>query len=804
MWGGAWRGTGCVMALACACAFLLAGCQGERAGDAPAARMLAQVVVADGVATFNGPRNNYAIVKTGTGFVVTDTVGTDGVTVLGQVARLRFADMSINPAVAVAAAAISASDLRTLIECYVVLFNREPGADALASSIAALQGGASLATVAQELYNSISFISGNGFIPLTRDTDLVRVMYSKLLGRGAGNPPSDAEVAQWLPTLRTGSLAVGNLVMAMLSQLHQAESSEPARLLANKVALAKRFSIDLGLSYNDPDAANVNGAAVMALVTATSTSAALARMGVDDVPFSLTAAASPVPNRDQWRLARQATFGPNEATLAAIAKAGIEGYVDQQLSKPSSQFAPLLNFDLLSGAERTAAFNSCGVTPNCLRDNMTLFQVRKAILQHALTGEDQLRQRVAYALAQIFTISSVKVVEFGYSWSELQKLFLDNAFGNYRDLLDKMTRSPMMGIYLDMAGSTKANAARLIQPNQNYAREVLQLFSIGVYRLNQDGSQQLDGAGQPIPAYTQSTIEEFARAFTGWNYDDPARYRLDDYTVASINFARPMVAVAEDHDTGAKQLLLGGALPAGQSVEQDLKGALDNIFAHPNVGPHVGRLLIQHLVTGAPSAAYVGRVAAVFNDNGSAVRGDLKAVVRAILLDPEARGDFKVASDYGMLMDPLLYVAGALRGLGVSRTLTDDDAYTIDGLMTAMGQKLLMPPTVFGYYSSQFRISSGANGPAFGILDTRTAASRRQLPSAFHRLPDYTPWVALAATPAVLVDRLNWTFANGNLPNPALALIINAVEQTSASEPLARAQLAAGLVISARQSQIAR
>jgi uncharacterized protein (DUF1800 family) len=231
-----------------------------------------------------------------------------------------------------------------------------------------------------------------------------------------------------------------------------------------------------------------------------------------------------------------------------------------------------------------------------------------------------------------------------------------NAFGNFRTLLKEITLNPAMGTYLDMAISTKQN------PNENYAREILQLFSIGVDMLNQDGTPILDGQGNRIPSYNQEIINNFTKVFTGWSFCNQG---CASSQPGLVNYRDPMIVNPANHDATSKTLLnYTGAspiVPAGLSPTDDLDAALDNIFYHPNVAPFISKLLIQQLVTSNPTPAYVGRVSAVFNNNGQGARGDLKAVIRAILLDPEARGNNKTDPDFGKLREPVLYLTNVLR-----------------------------------------------------------------------------------------------------------------------------------------------
>ena len=295
--------------------------------------------------------------------------------------------------------------------------------------------------------------------------------------------------------------------------------------------------------------------------------------------------------------------------------------------------------------------------------------VQKRFFVNALQGQDQLRQRVASALSEIFVISDNKVSDpnaFVLWMNMLQK----DAFGNYATVMKDVTISPAMGNYLDMANN---DGCPTCAPNENYPREVMQLFSIGLSELNPDGSVQLDGSGNPIPTYTQDTIEGFSHAYTGWTY--PAQPGKTAQFWDPQYYSGPMIPFDKYHDEGSKLVLNGITLPGGGTTQGDLDAALQNIFNHPNVGPFVSKQLIQKLVAGDPSPDYVSRVSAIFNDNGSGVRGDLQAVVTAILMDPEARrGDdpTKVQATDGHLKEPLLHMMNLMRAMNATTNGTDN------------------------------------------------------------------------------------------------------------------------------------
>lgn len=517
---------------------------------------------------------------------------------------------------------------------------------------------------------------------------------------------------------------------------------------------------------------------------------------------------------DIYRLLRQATFGPTDALYSQVDQMGISAWIDAQLAAPKSTY-PVLPYVSFNAPDSCTGAGRAATDPAfiCARDNYTLFPIQVRFLQNAMTGTDQLRQRVAFALSQIMVTSGTEVYH-PYGMGRYQQIMMDHALGNFRNLLQDMTLSPAMGRYLDMANSNKPDPARGIAANENFARELLQLFTIGLYKLNLDGTVQRDATGTPVAAYDQEMIEELARVFTGWTYptvDGSVAVRNN-----GVNYSSPMVAVQSNHDTGSKLIVDSRVIPAGQTALKDLNDALDQLFLHPNAGPFIGRQLIQKLVNGNPSPAYVARVAAAFNNNGLGVRGDLGAVVRAILLDTEARGDFKAASTAGHLAEPVLFVTRALRGLG-----GQSDGVAIRGQLGSLGQNLFAAPSVFNYYPPDHTLpATGTIAPEFAIQNASTVFARANLMNtlvmgnaiaadatvagATGTSINWAPWQALAADPAGLVDKLAWTFTAGTLSDSARRIIVSAVGAVSATDTLTRSKTAAYLVLTASQSQVER
>lgn len=434
------------------------------------------------------------------------------------------------------------------------------------------------------------------------------------------------------------------------------------------------------------------------------------------IPTSPRLAAG-VSASDAARFLAQATFGTTDADIAHLRSLGHAGWLAEQFD--ANVTPPTRELDYFNWVANT------------LHEPTSDDNLAEAWFLGALGGpdpgnpivmhKDQLRQRVAFALSEIFVVSRKNqlIDDFPNGSAYYYDILVDDAFANYRKLLEDVTLSPAMGVYLNMIGNQRADSTQNIHPDENYAREANQLFSVGLVMLNNDGSQQL-ADGQPIPTFTQDTVKAFAHVFTGWNWSDCDAsdgqfvYCGPDWDTGA-NWQQPMVAFDAYHDNGThgaddlsnKQLLKypnaanGGVLADGGTPASDLKFALDNIFNHPNVGPFFGRQLIQRLVTSNPSPAYVQRVATVFNDNGAGVRGDLQAVVRAILLDPEARAPLAQQADsFGKLREPLLRLTHVWRAMGARHTCGNDTTRTNGDGSTTTFHYASQPYRYAGYNSA--------------------------------------------------------------------------------------------------------
>lgn len=412
--------------------------------------------------------------------------------------------------------------------------------------------------------------------------------------------------------------------------------------------------------------------------------------------------------------------------MAYVKQKGIPAYLEEQFNTPESVF------------------------PNGV--NTPANEMTDLFYQHMLSGQDQVRQRVVYGLSEVIVISRNKNYYPNMLIPYVQ-ILSKNAFGNYKTMLKDITLDASMGNFLDMVNSRKPSSGG--GANENYAREVMQLFSIGLYQLNQDGSQALDQNGKPIPTYNQTDVRQLALALTGWTYNTqngPPANPNPNY------FPGPMVPLPNYHDTTSKTFL-GHTLPANQTMQKDIDDSIDIIFNHPNVGPFIATRLIRALVTSNPSPAYISRVAGVFNDDGFGVRGNMKEVVRAILLDPEARDD-NPGNDFGRLRTPVQHHIALLRALGGNISQPSQIAYVYE----SMGEGILNAPSVFGHYGPSFRIpkqSPPLFGPEFQIHGPGELVNRGNV---------LWQWMSYYQTSDVW--DLNWLFSQGGNH----AACINAVD----------------------------
>jgi len=476
---------------------------------------------------------------------------------------------------------------------------------------------------------------------------------------------------------------------------------------------------------------------------------------------------APVTDTSSARLLAQASFGATLTDIERVKSLGIQGWIDNQLS--------------LKGESHLKQLQDSNANGSNSADRVHLWWLE------AIDAPDQLRGRVAFALSEIFVVSDVQQT-LGHAQMGLANYYdilKVHAFGNFRDLLTDITLSPVMGVYLSMMQNAKANPATNTRADENFARELMQLFTIGLHELNLDGTLKLNN-GKPINTYTQDDIKEYARALTGWGYGNTDRW--DAHPASQYaNFLVPMAPFSDYHDTGEKRLLGGITLPAGQPAIDDLHQVLDSLFLHPNVGPFISKQLIQRLVTSNPSADYVARVASKFNNNGQGIRGDMGAVVRAILLDEEARSGHLRIPNFGKIREPVLRLSHLWRAFNAqfaegSKTYTANPQ--LNGLDIEFGQTILGSPSVFNFFLPSYAPSgpikeTGLVSPeaelytenyvltANTFLNTYIqkfhVAEQGNLGVQFETHIDITPQVNLAKNPEALLKELNLTLLSNQM-----------------------------------------
>ena len=539
-------------------------------------------------------------------------------------------------------------------------------------------------------------------------------------------------------------------------------------------------------------------------------------------PVRKPAPTPPIPptagttQRDAVRLAEQASFGPTETLVATIRSQGATKWVADQLVASGSRYT-----SGGSGAvhQHAASGDFCDAKgSNCWRDWSSSTPLVWDFYRNAVERPDQLRQRVALALQQILVVSNLEV-SGTYGLRGYHNMLLDNAFGNYREVLRKMALSPVMGDYLDNVNNDKS------APNENFARELLQLFSVGTCQLNTDGSLK---GGSCLPTYDNATVRDYAYALTGWTYPAGGKTSYGCWPKgANCTYLNgDMVPVAAFHDTQVRTLLGGASLPAGHSAPVALNAVLDSLMAHPNTAPFMSKQLIQHLVSGNPSPAYVRRVATAFTTGksgafGTGQRGDLQATVAAVLLDTEARTPAPGASA-GRLREPVQLFTGMLRALNGR---SDGDAL---GWWWGeeLRQHIFRSPSVFNYYPPDYPLpGTQLVAPAFGIHNANAALQRinfanylvhwngsdpnANVPNALGTRLNLSAFIADADDPAKLVERLSLLALGEPLPPASRSAVIQAVsaytkQNNGNDHRINRVRQAAYLVFASPQYQVVR
>lgn len=525
---------------------------------------------------------------------------------------------------------------------------------------------------------------------------------------------------------------------------------------------------------------------------------ALASFG--DVVFS---SGRPLNDPEAARFLLQAGFAATTQDIATVRSIGFEGWLNLQFNAPIG----ISGWEWLNQRGYSAVDNSTAYYDNTYPGDCMIWS-------QLMTSQDSLRKRVALALSEICVVSlsgldlNWRSHAIAYYWDQL----VANAFGNYRSVLEDVTLNPAMGYYLNTRGNQKENAATGRQPDENYAREVMQLMSIGLVSLNPDGTPQRNGSGQPIDSYSQADVTNLARVFTGYDYNQSLNQQGTvpgtTRTIPNTAFTRlPMVLTASLHSNLAVTFL-GATIAAGTPGAAALAKALDTLFNHPNVGPFIGKQLIQRLVTSNPSLAYVARVTAVFNNNGAGVRGDMKSVVRAILLDEEARSSAGLAQpDFGKLREPMLRFVQWGRTFNATSNFGSWKVGDTSSASSRLGQSPLRSPSVFNFFRpgyvppSTALARSGAVAPEFQLVNESSVGGYLNYIQGVIRngiyvnAPDipnngsnanngydikslYTQEMAMVTDPDALVARVNLLMCAGQLSAATVKLIADAIKAT--------------------------
>ena len=490
------------------------------------------------------------------------------------------------------------------------------------------------------------------------------------------------------------------------------------------------------------------------------------------------------------------------ADIQSVAGTGLTAWVDQQFVTPSLdshwQYATVRNGP-----------------PGCtVCDASHINAVMESFWFQAVRGPDQLRQRTVLALSEIFVVSNVNSSIDGQKGAHASYLDMlsRNAFGNFRQLLEQVATHPAMGRYLSHMQNQREDAASGRLPDENFAREVMQLFSIGLWQLNPDGTRRRDANGNFIPTYGQDDVAGLAKVFTGWSWGGPDRSggRWYGWVPEGDNWRDQMQNYPGYHSLSEKRFL-GTTIPANTTGEASLRIALDTLFNHPNVGPFIGRQLIQRFVTSNPSPAYVGRVSAAFNNNGSGVRGDMRAVLRAVLLDTEAR-DASVASqaNWGKLREPMVRFGHWMRAFNASSQIGAYRIWNLEDNVSSLGQNPLRAPSVFNWFRPDYAppgevMSRSLVAPEFQITHETTGTgyvnfvvhtvSRGYGWNSSAVVANYAPELALANNPAALLDRLNLLLTAGRMSSSTRQTILDAVNAVPATQPASRVQTAVALTM---------
>lgn len=521
---------------------------------------------------------------------------------------------------------------------------------------------------------------------------------------------------------------------------------------------------------------------------------------------------------DVVRFLEQASLGPTEALVAEVKAKGIAKWLDEQVPMNVTRYTQYPFWDPPMDNSLCKNDFTLPVTPDkfCGTLKWSPSPVGWEFFRQSRTAPDQLRLRMAHVWHQIFVVSANGGPGETYANAEFQQRLRDGALGTFENLLARYALSPQLGFFQNWVKNVPEHDG--IRPNENFARELLQLFTIGVNQLNDDGTPKLDAKGQLVAAYAQSDIETLARVLTGYTFPTRPGETANFWGNRNYYFG-DMIPFDQFHDTGAKSALAGRIqFGPGGNAETEVRAALRALVEHPNTPPFMAKQLIQKTVTSSPSPGYVARVAAAFKDNGRGARGDLAAVTRAVLLDPEARGARKIDSEYGRMREPALFWTAMVRALDV-----DTDGFQPFQQGWQSSQSLFSAQTVFNYYPADYTLAGGGiPAPEFGIYTSAEYLNRANqvndllynvdqswsqhplwgwgpigyVPNAVGtRSPPLSAFVGDAANPDALVERLNRLLLHGTMSPAARKTVVTAVGKVDAANPVRRVKMALNLML---------
>nr|WP_315477415.1 DUF1800 family protein [uncultured Undibacterium sp.] len=738
-------------------------------------------VVSATSANFNGPRSNYVTTKNTDGSItVLDKVGNDGsINLSNNIKLLVFSDVSINLEIGIKSKEISSEALDSIIELYIAYFNRVPDANGLAYWVAEYKNGMSLDKIGDSFYAAaLQYSNYTGYSPTANNAEFTTIAYRNILSR---SPPDKAGLDYWTERLNAGTETRGNLIRVFLAAAHGYKGDQNygwvAQLLDNKVAVAKEFALNQGITYLNYTDTILKCIYLLESVTPTDTSIAnnniLAIIG-----YQATTTDAPSPAQAS-RFLSQASFGARKADITNLTSSGINNWLSQQFSIPQK-------------LHRTYMDSTAVTLPKGLADlNQNHFL--ESFWQQAVNGEDQLRQRVNFALSQIFVVSfqDSTVANYPRGVAAYYDTLGSHAFGNFRQLLEAVSLHPMMGLYLTSLRNQKETGTQV--PDENYAREVMQLLTVGLYKLNPDGTYVLNN-GKPVETYSNTDISGLAKVFTGWSWAGPdkSNTRFFGGNPDANREWMPMQSYPAYHSVSEKNFL-GTTIPAQSPAnpELSLKLALDTLFNHPNVGPFFSKQLIQRLVSSNPSPQYIARVANAFANNGQGVRGDMRAVIKAIYTDVEARNDPILSNaGIGKLREPVLRLAHWMRTFNAKSTSGFFRLTSMDDPLTSIGQTPMRSPSVFNFYRPGYVppnstiATAGLVSPELqitgetsvvGYLNFMRDTLANGTGTSRDVKADYSAFTTLANTPDQLLNEVDLLLTSGqmsaNLRNQILAAI---------------------------------